>query len=160
VTFKKILVPYDESKPSAAALKHAVLLAKMTGSAKLIILNIVQEIPMPPMMFDSRMRSTKTGEEMSVAAVWKEIHQDLKSAAQKMLAEKKHDVESSGMVVKTRVEVGYPAERILAAAEEEDADLIVIGNVGLSGFSKLKAIGSVSRVVSEKAKCPVLIVKD
>jgi nucleotide-binding universal stress UspA family protein len=77
-----------------------------------------------------------------------------------MLAEKKHDVESSGMVVKTRVEVGYPAERILAAAEEEDADLIVIGNVGLSGFSKLKAIGSVSRVVSEKAKCPVLIVKD
>lgn len=158
MTFKKILVPYDESKPSVAALKHAISLAKLSRSTRLVVLNIVQEIPMPPMMFDSRMRSTKTGEDTSVAAVWKEIHQDLKSAAQKMLAEKKHELEASGVEVKTRVEVGYPAERILAA-EEEGADLIVIGNVGLSGFSKLKAIGSVSRVVSEKAKCPVLIVK-
>lgn len=158
MTFRKILVPYDGSKPSEAALKHAVSLVKLAKAGKLILLNIVQEIPVPPMMFESRMRSTKTGEETSVAAVWKELHQDLKSAAQKMLAEKKPEVEAAGIEVKTRVEVGYPSERILAAAEEEGADLIVIGNIGLSGFSKLRAIGSVSRTVSEKAKCPVLIV--
>ena len=49
------------------------------------------------MMFESRMRSTRTGEETSVAAVWKELHQDLKSAAQKMLAEKKPEMEAAGV---------------------------------------------------------------
>ena len=63
-----------------------------------------------------------------------------------------------GVEVKTRVEVGSPSDRILAVAEEEDVDLVVMGNIGLSGFSKLMAIGSMSRTVSEKAKCPVLIV--
>ncbi len=158
MTFKKILVPYDGSKPSEAALKHAVSLVKLTKAGKLILLNIVQEIPVPPMMFESRMRSAKTGEETSVAAVWKELHQDLRSAAQKMLAVRKEEIEAAGVEVKTLVEVGYPAERILTAADKESTDLIVIGNVGLSGFSKLRAIGSVSRTVSEKAKCPVLIV--
>lgn len=158
MTFRKILVPYDGSKPSEAALKHAISLVKLAKAGKLVLLNIVQEIPVPPMMFESRMRSTRTGEETSVAAVWKELHQDLKSAAQKMLAEKKPEMEAAGVEVKMRVEVGYPSDRILAVADEEDADLIIIGNVGLSGFSKLRAIGSVSRTVSEKAKCPVLIV--
>lgn len=158
MTFKKILVPYDGSKQSEAALNHAVSLVKLAKADKLIILNIVQEIPIPPMMFESRMRSTRTGEETSVAAVWKELHQDLKSAAQKMLAEKKPEMEASGAEVKTRVEVGHPSDRILAVADDEGVDLIVIGNIGLSGFSKLRAIGSVSRTVSEKAKCPVLIV--
>lgn len=110
------------------------------------------------MMFESRMRSPRTGEEASVAVVWKELHQDLRSVAQKMLARKKGEAEAAGIKVKVRVEMGYPAEKILVAAEDEGVDLIVIGNVGLSGFSRLKAIGSVSRVVLEKAKCPVLIV--
>ena len=37
-------------------------------------------------------------------------------------------------------------------------DLIVLGNVGLSGVSKVKALGSVSRAVVEKSVCPVLVV--
>jgi nucleotide-binding universal stress UspA family protein len=44
-------------------------------------------------------------------------------------------------------------------AIEENVDLIVMGNVGLSRFSKLKALGSVSRNVSERAKCPVMLVR-
>ena len=88
MTFRKILIPYDGSKPSEAALKHTVSLVKFAKTGKLLLLNIVQEIPLPPMMFESRMRSTRTGEETSVAVVWKELHQDMKSTAQKMLAEK------------------------------------------------------------------------
>ena len=54
---------------------------------------------------------------------------------------------------------GYPSEKIIEFANNEKVDLIVIGNVGLSGlFSKVKALGSVSRNVSERASCPVLIV--
>ena len=35
---------------------------------------------------------------------------------------------------------------------------MIIGNIGLGGLSKVKALGSVSRRLSEKASCPVLIV--
>ena len=50
------------------------------------------------------------------------------------------------------------SEKIVEFAEKENVDLIVIGNIGLSGLSKVKALGSVSRSVSESASCPVLIV--
>jgi nucleotide-binding universal stress UspA family protein len=43
-------------------------------------------------------------------------------------------------------------------ANEEKSDLIIIGSIGLGGVSKIKALGSVSRAVSERAKCSVMIV--
>jgi nucleotide-binding universal stress UspA family protein len=52
---------------------------------------------------------------------------------------------------------GHPSDKILEFAEKHHIDLIVMGSTGLSGFSKLKALGSVARNVSERAKCPVMI---
>ncbi|MER3408238.1 MAG: hypothetical protein C4292_05730 [Nitrososphaera sp.] len=57
-----------------------------------------------------------------------------------------------------KVAIGYPPDRIMEVAEEEAADLIVMGSIGLTGLSKLRALGSASRAVSERARCPVLIV--
>jgi nucleotide-binding universal stress UspA family protein len=51
-----------------------------------------------------------------------------------------------------------PPEKIIDFANSEKVDLIVIGGVGLSRLSKVKALGSVSRSVSKRASCPVLIV--
>lgn len=51
-----------------------------------------------------------------------------------------------------------PADTIIEYANKEGADLIIIGSTGLGRFSKIKAHGSVSRVVSERAKCPVMII--
>lgn len=53
---------------------------------------------------------------------------------------------------------GYRAEKIIEFANNEKVDFIVIRNVGLSGLSKVKALGSVSSNVFERAGCPVLIV--
>jgi nucleotide-binding universal stress UspA family protein len=44
-------------------------------------------------------------------------------------------------------------------ATEENVDLIVIWTTGLKGVSKIKALGSVARNVSERAKCPVMLVR-
>jgi nucleotide-binding universal stress UspA family protein len=41
---------------------------------------------------------------------------------------------------------------------EEQVDLIVIGNAGLRGISKIKALGSVSRNLIEISNRPVLVV--
>jgi nucleotide-binding universal stress UspA family protein len=50
------------------------------------------------------------------------------------------------------------AEGILAAAADEQADLIVMGTHGRGGLSRL-LMGSVAEHVLRKAPCPVLTVK-
>ena len=56
-----------------------------------------------------------------------------------------------------RVELGSPADRIVAIADEEDAALVVIGSRGRRDV-KSALLGSVSHGVASKATCPVVIV--
>ena len=51
-----------------------------------------------------------------------------------------------------------PVEALLKFARGKNVDLIVIGSQGLHGIDKIRALGSVSRKISELATCPVLIV--
>ncbi len=53
---------------------------------------------------------------------------------------------------------GNPGIEILRLAKERDADMILIGNRGLSGFASI-LLGSVSERVARNAKCSVLIVR-
>jgi nucleotide-binding universal stress UspA family protein len=54
---------------------------------------------------------------------------------------------------------GNAAEKILEYASTKKVDMIVVGSSNrLKGISKIKALGSVARKVSELADCPVLIV--
>ena len=56
-----------------------------------------------------------------------------------------------------RVEVGEPAERLAELADEERAELIVVGSRGRGAF-KAAVLGSVSSSLVGVARCPVLIV--
>jgi nucleotide-binding universal stress UspA family protein len=58
-----------------------------------------------------------------------------------------------------RAEVGDPAELIIAMAEEEGADLIVVGSRRRSVLSSL-FLGSVSATVAARAPCPIVIVPE
>jgi nucleotide-binding universal stress UspA family protein len=53
---------------------------------------------------------------------------------------------------------GDPGEAIVAAADSENADLIVVGSHGRSGVSRF-LIGSVSDHVVRHAHCPVMVVR-
>jgi nucleotide-binding universal stress UspA family protein len=59
--------------------------------------------------------------------------------------------------VETRVELGVPAEKILAFAEKEKIDLIVMGAHGRSGLERA-IFGSVANKVVKSAPCPVLTI--
>ena len=59
--------------------------------------------------------------------------------------------------VETRVELGVPAEKILAFAEKEKIDLIVMGAHGRTGLERA-IFGSVANKVVKSAPCPVLTV--
>jgi nucleotide-binding universal stress UspA family protein len=52
---------------------------------------------------------------------------------------------------------GLPAEEILKAADDMDADMIVVGARGAGGFKKL-LLGSVSTHVTHHAHCPVVVI--
>src|SRR5688572_20264744 len=52
------------------------------------------------------------------------------------------------------VDVGHPADRLVAAAVDEEARLIVVGSTG----PRSSLLGSVSAEVSRRAPCPVVVV--
>ena len=63
-----------------------------------------------------------------------------------------------GIEVQTHPVEGDPAEAILNVAEKTDADLIVVGNKGMTGARRF-LLGSVPNNVSHHAPCSVIIVR-
>ena len=60
--------------------------------------------------------------------------------------------------VKAEVVVGYAAEEILSLAENEDADLIVMGPHGRKGIDRI-LFGSVAEKVVKNSSRPVLTIR-
>lgn len=169
--YNKIIVPVDGSKPADKALDHAIHLAKsisVNGSLnkiEIIMLFVIPELP-AILGIEPPRRSMRTGEVISFPEYVNEIHELKRSNAVKLLYTRKRRYESyrtkdNDFTLRDEVLInqGNPIPNtILEFASKEKADLIVIGNTGLSGISKLKTLGSVSRSIAEKASCPVLIV--
>jgi nucleotide-binding universal stress UspA family protein len=73
------------------------------------------------------------------------------AARLQQLAECTTDVDCSAQWL---VEVGHPADRLVAVAEREAASLIVVGSTG----PRSSLLGSISADVSRRAPCPVVVV--
>ncbi|HZD34535.1 MAG TPA: universal stress protein [Nitrososphaeraceae archaeon] len=165
MALKKILIPYDGSKQSDKALSSAIEISTMARKAcedtQLILFHVVPEIVVPPSYYasDYRFSSQIIGEKITTKEYLKELYQRMKVEATGMLERKiedyQHDRELS---VKSKVTIGRPADRIIEFAVNEKVDLIVMGTSGLKGISRIKALGSVARGVSERAPCSVMLV--
>lgn len=158
MTFQKILVPYDGSTFADKALENAIGIAKLTGAnTQIILLHVTPHIPIP-LTFERPVYSAKTGKSIPLTQYIQELSEEMEKNASNMLEGEKRKYAHHDIKIETISLNGYPSEKIIEFANSEKVDLIVIGNVGLSGLSKVKALGSVSRNVSERASCPVLIV--
>jgi nucleotide-binding universal stress UspA family protein len=78
--------------------------------------------------------------------------------AKRQLDEAKAILAEDGIEAELVQTVGNPAAEIITAAEERDADLIVIGHRGRSAISRFIE-GSVSDRVVRHATCDVLVVR-
>ena len=67
-------------------------------------------------------------------------------------------VGGAGVKVETFAREGDAADAILDVAEEQHADLIVVGNKGMTGAKRF-LLGSVPNKVSHHAPCSVLIIR-
>jgi nucleotide-binding universal stress UspA family protein len=158
--YKKILVPYDGSEPASKALDQAINIAKSIGRDKpdVIVLHVIAEFPTHHFI-ERPARSIKTGEKTTLSQYLKEVYELMQESAEDALAKKRDEIKKiSDFEIKTKVLAGHVSNTIIEFASKENVDLIVIGNVGRSGISRIRMLGSVSRSVSERAPCPVMIV--
>ena len=136
--FRKILVPYDFSRPAAHALAVAVDLARTHAGE----LHVVHAIP-PLYPLHGRPLLPSADE---IAATGKRLAADVaKAVAGRRLRR-----------VRSSVLVGTPAQCILEAAKR--SDVIVMGTLGRTGLPHL-LLGSVAERVVRYATVPVLTIR-
>lgn len=81
---------------------------------------------------------------------------DARTAAEEIVARAKERLEDRGLTVHTHVRAGDAGQELIATAEQEGAQLVVVGNRGMTGLGRI--LGSVPNLVSHRAKCGVVIV--
>ncbi len=148
----KILVPYDGSKYSVKALTRATELAHNLDS-EIILFSVVNVGYISPPGLLGIIKSKK---EKNAIKKWSK---SVKTDTEKTLKIALKKCESKGITASYVISEGEISSKILDFASKKKISLIVIGSHGLHGIGKLKTLGSVSRRVSENAKCPVLIVR-
>ncbi|MFL5895449.1 MAG: universal stress protein [Thermoleophilaceae bacterium] len=139
---RTIVVGTDGSEPAERALREAVAIAAREGGR----LHLVTAYP-DPAMIKERITSGATTASMNLSEV-----------ADTVLARGARQAAEQGVEVETHAAEGDPAAVIIDTAKEQGADLIVVGNRGLTGIRRF-LLGSVSSKVSEHAGCSVMIVR-
>jgi len=138
--FKSILVATDFSDTAHAGFQWAVELARVHDAE----IRLVHGLMLPSQATDFLPSPPDYSEEIQAAALAR-----LDRAA--------NEAREKGCDVETDLRLGMPSQCIMDAAEEDGADLIVIGTRGLTGLSHL-LLGSTAQRVVQHAKCPVLAI--
>ncbi len=146
---RKIICPVDFSEPSDAALRSAVDLAERYSAAIILVHAINQIDPTPPPSY------TLTTQVMDqIPQIMGQMTENAHNAMQELID--KHA--GKRILADHRVVIGDPATSIVALADEEQADLIVMATHGRSGIKGL-FFGSVAEKVVRSAACPVLTMR-
>lgn len=142
--FSKILVPIDGSEMAWHALDQARILGEKFES-EITVMHVVQPYNTIPSIDGSPL------------FIPRDID-DIQQIGQTLLKQAEDKMAGYKFPLKTQIEFGYPAERILHMVKEGDYRIIVMGNRGLSGIEEFLIGGVVSRV-TQHSPVPVLIVK-
>jgi nucleotide-binding universal stress UspA family protein len=145
--FARIVVGSDGSETAGEAVRQAAELAKLSG-ARLDIVSAFDPIPPQRVREEAREAPGDVQHEISPREDVNLILNNAKGAAKQAGVEE----------VQTHATEGDPADAILDVAEQVKADLVVIGNKGMTGARRF-LLGSVPNNVSHHAPCSVIIVR-
>ena len=144
--FKSIVVGTDGSDTAREAVRQAIALAQAVG-ASIELVSAFEPIPSQRL----RQPSREVPEDVQwMANPREEVDATLREASEA--------IERAGVAVTPYAREGDPADAILDVAEERGADLIVVGNKGMTGAKRF-LLGSVPNRVSHHAPCSVLIIR-
>ena len=144
--FKCIVVGTDGSDTATEAVRQAIELAKMSG-AKLGLVAAFEPVPA------SRLREEK-GEVPGDVQYGFGPREDVNVTLDGAVGQAKQ----AGVEAESYPREGDPADAILDVAEQINADLVVVGNKGMTGAKRF-LLGSVPNKVSHHAPCGVYIVR-
>jgi nucleotide-binding universal stress UspA family protein len=134
--YSSIVVGTDGSETAREAVRQATELAAMFG-ARIELVSAYEPVPEEP----------PQGWSLSARP---DVEAALRSASE--------EIRAAGVDVTTYARQGDPAAALLDVAEERRADLIVVGNKGMTGAERF-LLGSVPNKVSHHAPCSVLIIR-
>jgi nucleotide-binding universal stress UspA family protein len=135
----KILVPVDGSAYSMKAVETACDLAKAQAPATVVLTAVAVQIP-----------------ELEYGVY---IAEKMKVIAEAALVKAKEVAQGKGVTAEVILATGAsPADEIVKAAKDQQADLIVIGSRGLAGKTR-SFLGSTASQVVTYSPCSVLVVK-
>lgn len=157
MSYRTIIVGTDGSESSLRAVDRAGALAAQV-KAKLIIASAHLDTsekggwsraPSPDRVMDARAEDSLGGAGYRVHGS-APVYAILQDARERAKAAGAHDVEE-------RAIVGAPVTALLHLAEEVKADLLVVGNLGMSTVAG-RLLGSVPDTVARRAKVDIIIV--
>jgi len=144
--FDRIVVGTDGSETAREAVQTAIELAKLS-KAKLEIVSAYEPIP------SARLKEEGDGISGDVSHVV-----NARGDVQFVLDKAAADAKKAKVDVVTHPREGDPADAILDVAEENGADLVIIGNKGMTGAKRF-LLGSVPNKISHHSPCDVWIVR-
>ena len=141
---RRILIPTDFSDCA----KHAVDYVRGLSWARdteVLLVHIIEPVAYP--MY-----------QVIGAADYGKLDEEVRKSCNETLDKLKAEFGEWKGGVRTIVREGFPNAEIIACAEEEQVDLIVIATHGRTGLGHL-LLGSSTEAVVRGAKCPVLTVR-
>ena len=140
--FTNILVAMDGSEASQRALSQAVDLAKLCN-AKLHTIYVVE---------------TGLFSSLPMEGTVEIMYSVLEKEGEEVMERAKKYAAGKGITVITHMNQGHAGSEILALAEEEKSDLIIVGSHGKSNTDRL-LIGSVSTFVVTHSTVTTMVVR-
>lgn len=143
--YSRILVGTDTSPRAGRAVEHAAELARAFGAE----LHVVSVYDRAPGLVVAAIEAPVIDDTEWVLEALGEVERNLAAIGAALVAK--------GVNVTTHVSAGDPVRAIIETADDIDADLIVVGNKGMTGGRRI--LGSVPNSVAHKAHCHVLVVQ-
>jgi|WetSurMetagenome_2_1015567.scaffolds.fasta_scaffold297397_2 nucleotide-binding universal stress UspA family protein len=182
--YKKVIVPLDGSKLAEVALPHLEEIAKKFNIPDILLVSVTEEIkgdiprglvvedastrefhmaPVPTENFP--LGSTHMGQTGMIFSVNSSHLTPMPTRMGKMaktasnyLIKVAKDLESKGLNSTIVILTGNPAEEIVRFAKDQNADLIIMGSRGKSGFNRWD-MGNIADKVLRATEIPVVLVK-
>ena len=142
-SLKKIICALDLADHSKLVAEHATMIAKLSGAS------IVAVYAAPTM-------TQYTGFHVPPTTI-DDFVGEIVNGANKAMAEFVSE-NFDGVEVTSEIVVGYAAEEILAVANREEADLIIMGTHGRTGFDRI-LFGSVAEKIVKNSNVPVMTIR-
>ena len=139
----RILVPFDDSEPAHEALEYAI---DLFPDGEFVALTVVDTSTLP--FIPNTASEAETQDQLE--AVFGDIDHRLE-IPETVAAER-------GVSIETQTRIGSPAQEIIAVAETESIDHVVMGSRGRSGVKRIR-LGSVAEVVVRHSSVPVTVVR-